>query len=541
MKTNIIAMLAAAAVMGGCASGGQGVTGTEAHPGAITAGEDTRVATTAGVYEGYLDGDVYTFKGIQYAKAERFMPPADPDCFDGVRMAKVYGPQAPQGETLDWNEANSQTDYGFGNQFVVEPMDEEGCLVLNVWTKGLDGGKRPVFVWIHGGGFSSGSGHDLPCYEGRALAEKGDIVAVNLNHRLNVLGYMDFTSLGGKYSKSVNLGMQDIVKALEWVRDNIEKFGGDPEKVTIGGQSGGGGKVSMLMGMPSAQGLFSKAIIQSGSSLRAGEKSDADRYAEEFFRQLGVTPSPSLDFSKFSYGQLAEAARKASVALEGEEPHIFGRFPRYTYGPVADGVIIPQHPFDPVAPSFSKDIPVLVGTDFNEFSFAVDETIPRDKVVAELGDRMGKEKAADFVACFEKTFPDLPAADMLYMDVSFRSNALRQAEAKALQGGANVYLYLFNWRPGVNDLGASHGMELPFMFANVALQREMTGGEPRAYAFEKVVSDAWLSFIKTGKPSAAGLPEWEPFNIETRPMMVLDDQSRLTYNLDTDLLEIVDR
>jgi para-nitrobenzyl esterase len=218
-----------------------------------------------------LDGGIYTFKGVQYAKAQRFMPPENPDEFALLRQCKLYGPQAPQGESLRWN-GNNQSDYAFGNQFVIEPMSEKDCLALNVWTPAInDQSKRPVFVWIHGGGYAGGSGHDLPCYEGRALAEAGDIVVVNLNHRLNILGYADLTGLGGQYARSVNLGMQDIVKALEWVRDNISRFGGDPSQVTIAGQSGGGGKVSTLLAMPSAKGLFCRAIVQSGSALRQTE------------------------------------------------------------------------------------------------------------------------------------------------------------------------------------------------------------------------------------------------------------------------------
>ena len=163
----------------------------------ITAGKHTQVTTVYGPIEGYQDGSIFTFKGIRYAKAERFMPPQSPDKFTEVRQCKVWGPQAPQGESLHWNDRNSQTDYGFGNQFVTEPMDERGCLVLNVWTPSIsDGKRRPVFVWIHGGGYTGGSAHDLPCYEGRALAEAGDIVVVSLNHRLNVLTP---TSLGWAY------------------------------------------------------------------------------------------------------------------------------------------------------------------------------------------------------------------------------------------------------------------------------------------------------------------------------------------------------
>ena len=262
------------------------VSNVQAQP--ITAGQHTRVETTYGTIEGYQDGSIFTFKGIQYAKAERFMPPQSPDRIEGVRQCKVYGPQAPQGESLRWNDRNSQTDYGFGNQFVTEPMDEKGCLVLNVWTPSInDGKRRPVFVWIHGGGYTGGSGHDLPCYEGRALAEAGDIVVVNLNHRLNILGYADLSGLGGRYAQSVNLGMQDIVKALEWIRDNISRFGGDPNEVTIGGQSGGGGKVSTLLAMPSAKGLFKRAIVQSGSTLRQALPEQTRQFGLALAQELG--------------------------------------------------------------------------------------------------------------------------------------------------------------------------------------------------------------------------------------------------------------
>ena len=368
-KTIIILMLALATA-----------TATEAQP--ITAGEHTRVHTVYGPIEGYQDGSIFTFKGIRYAKAERFMPPEKPDSFTKLRQCKVYGPQAPQGESLRWNEGNSQSDYGFGNQFVTEPMDEQQCLVLNVWTPSInDQKRRPVFVWIHGGGYAGGSGHDLPCYEGRALAEAGDIVVVNLNHRLNVLGYLDLTGLGGKYAKSVNLGQQDIVKALEWVHDNIALFGGNPDEVTIGGQSGGGGKVSTLLAMPSAKGLFKRAIVQSGSTLR-------------------------------------------------------------------------------------------------------------------------------------------------------------QAAAKAAQGGAPAYLYLFTWKPESNALGASHGMELPFMLHNVSLQREMTGASEKAYKFEKLISSIWLAFIKTGDPNVKGLPKWEPYTEATGVTMLLDNKCQPVQHHDKELMQM---
>ena len=353
----------------------------------ITAGVHTRVETVYGPIEGYQDGSIFTFKGIRYAKAERFMPPQAPDKFTEIRQCKVWGPQAPQNESLRWNDRNSQTDYGFGNQFVTEPMDEQGCLVLNVWTPGLgDSKKRPVFVWIHGGGYTGGSCHDLPCYEGRSLAEAGDIVVVSLNHRLNFLGYANLTALGGKYSQSVNLGQQDIVKALEWVRDNISRFGGDPAQVTIGGQSGGGGKVSTLLAMPSAKGLFHRAVVQSGSTLRQAEPEATRQFGLALAQELGQPATAQADFSKYTYDELNYAVSRLSQ-----------RGIRSGFSPVVDGVILPQHPFDPASP-LAKDVPMLIGTDFNEFTFDVSNDMTWTEAEASVRQRMGEEQGSKFIA-----------------------------------------------------------------------------------------------------------------------------------------------
>ena len=442
----------------------------------ITAGSHTRVQTTYGPIEGYQDGAIFTFKGIRYAKAERFMPPQVPDPFTELRQCKVWGPQAPQGESLRWNDRNSQTDYGFGNQFVVEPMDEQGCLVLNVWTPNIsDRKRRPVFVWIHGGGYSGGSAHDLPCYEGRALAEAGNIVVVSLNHRLNILGFLNLTGLGGKYAQSVNLGMQDIVKALEWVRDNIEHFGGDPSQVTIAGQSGGGGKVSTLLAMPSAKGLFKRAIVQSGSTLRQADAAGTRQFGLALAEELGQPATDQADFSKFTYDELnAAVARLGRKGVRGAQ------------SPVVDGIILPQHPFDPASP-LAKDVPMLIGTDFNEFTFDISRNMTWEEAEAAVRQRLG-ERTDQFIAAFKKAYPNAQPKEMTYIDTGFRAGAVRQAAAKAAQGGAPAYLYLFTWKPESNALGASHGMELPFMLHNVSLQREMTGASEKAYKFEKLIS-----------------------------------------------------
>ena len=463
--------VAAAALLALC-----GCCGTSV-PGPLTTGEDTIVSTKYGKVQGYNDAGIYSFKGIRYAKAERFMPPEYPDTFDGVMKCQVYGPKAMQNQNVRWN---TPTDYDFGFQFKIEFLSED-CQVLNVWTPALDGKKRPVFVWIHGGGYANGSAIFLPAQDGRSLAEKGDIVVVTVNHRLNILGYIDLTALGGKYSESVNLGMQDLVKALEWVHDNIEAFGGDPGCVTIGGQSGGGGKVSTLMAMPSAQGLFHRAVVQSGSTLRQSLPEQSQALGLAVLEELGLTPETADKLAEVPYDELEAAGNRASRRAGGR------------FAPVVDGKYLIQHPFDPVAPECSRDVPMLIGSNLNEF-------------------------------CYTNNV-------QFTVDERARAGVISQATVKAAQGGAPAYVYLFEWQSAVNDgaLAACHGMELPFMFNNVAVQREMTGGTKEAYKMADRVSSAWINFIRNGDPNTKKLPKWEPFNAETEATMVLDNVSKMQY------------
>jgi len=452
--------------------------------GPLVSDQTTTANTVYGKIQGYRDGDVYTFKGIPYARAERFMPPQKPASHDGVLKCRVYGPKAPQGQTLDF-KGNPQSDNDFGFQFVMEPMDEDNCLVLNVWTKGLDDGKkRPVFVWFHGGGFATGSGHDLPCYEGRALAEKGDIVVVTVNHRLNTLGYFDMSGLGGRYADSANLGMQDLVKSLEWIRDNIASFGGDPACVTIGGQSGGGGKVSTVMMMPAAKGLFHRAIVQSGSFARQNPNEYAELYGKALLNELGLKADDVEDLRAVPYKELVAAVNKSMNAVNMTLKSQGKDVRRGMMGPVLDGKHVVAPGFENGAPEVSAEVPMLIGWNYNEFDFLT-----------------GKE------------------------DTMFRNGAINQARNKAAQGTADAYLYMFNWKPAGNTLGACHGMELPFMFNNIELQPEMTGATKDAYELADKMSSAWIAFIRTGNPNTKGLPKWEPYNEATCPTMVFDNKS----------------
>lgn len=447
------------------------------NPGPITTGPHTIAQTIYGQIQGYCDDGIFTFKGVPYAKAQRFMAPEYPDCHEDVMKCQVYGAKAMQDQNVEWR---SPSDYDFGFQFKTESMSED-CQVLNIWTPALDSKKRPVFLWIHGGGYANGSAIFLPAQDGRSLAEKGDIVVVTVNHRLNVLGYLDLSSLGGKYAQSVNLGMQDLVKALEWVHSNISAFGGDPDCVTIGGQSGGGGKVSTLMAMPSAEGLFHRAIVQSGSTLRQMESEQAKTLCTAFLDELGLTPAMADSLSSIPYPLLNAAANRACRKVGGR------------LSPVVDGEVLIQHPFDPAAPEVSRNVPMLIGSNLNEF-------------------------------CYDNNIE-------FRIDSLTRKRVLDQATVKAKQGGAPAYVYLFSWCSQVNDgaLAACHGMELPFMFNNVALQREMTGGTAEAYQMADRVSSAWIQFIKTGNPNTPELPDWKAFAPERKATMVLRDDSHMEW------------
>lgn len=510
-----------------------------AQLGPIKAGENIAVAsTTYGKIRGYIDGTTYAFKGIPYAKADRFMPPEAPDAWDDVRQCTIFGPQVMQSTSQDWD---GQGDYEFGFQFNQEPMDEKESFVLNVWTKGInDGKKRPVWVWIHGGGYSSGSANQLPFFDGVSLAEKGDIVVVSINHRLNILGYMDLRGLGGKYSESVNLGQQDIVAALKWVKENIANFGGDPNTVTINGQSGGGGKVSTMMAMPSAAGLFHRAIVQSGSTITLGDGEDSKKLGLAVAAALGVTPNNTEKLNDFTYEELVEGGQTAMNVLRAVGENI-GR----GFGPSVDGKYVTQSPFDPAPADFSKDVAMLIGTDLNEFTYFNRQIITpmtMDEVKATLAERYGSGNVEKYISLFQKAYPnDKEPQHILTFDGMFRGGAIKQSAIKSKQGGAPAYNYLFTWQSPVNDgsLGAAHGMELPFMFNNIALARPLTGGGKDAYALADKISSAWINFVKTGDPNSKNLPEWPAYTPENGATMIFDNTCKVVNNHDKELIEFV--
>ena len=447
-----------------------------------TSAKATTVQTVSGAVAGYVEDGVFIYKGIPYAKAERFLPAVDPDPWEGVRASRAYGPTCPQGKRSGWYDDNQAFAMHWDDGF-----PDEDCLRVNVWTAGIgDGGKRPVMVWLHGGGFSAGSGQELISYDGANLARSHGVVVVTLNHRLNVLGFLDLSGFGARYASSGNLGMTDIVKALEWVRDNIAAFGGDPDNVTIFGQSGGGGKVCTLLAMPSAKGLFGKAAVESGSILEAMPQKWSRRIGAATVRRLGINPSRIDDIQKVPYATLLSAydAAVAEVRAEAEQD---GELPvnllnQLIFGtrPVVDGEVLPEQPGSPASMALSKDIPVIVGTTYHEFT--------RDRE-----------------------------------DPIFKPLAVQQAADRTSAGCAPVYLYQFIWESPVLDgaLGSTHCIEIPFVFDNVALHRTFTGGGADAIALGHRISRLWTNFAKTGVPSAEGIPVWEPYP----HTMILDVES----------------
>ena len=283
--------------------------------GEITASSATAIAETeSGKVAGYVENGIYIYKGIPYAKAERFMPPVAADKWEGVRSSRAYGPTCPQGKRMGWYSDEQAFAFNWDDGY-----PDENCLRVNIWTPGLkDGKKRPVMVWLHGGGYSAGSGQELPSYDGTNLAKKGDAVVVTLNHRLNVLGFLDLSAYGDKYAKSGNAGLLDLVAALQWVNKNIESFGGDARNVTIFGQSGGGGKVSTLLATPSARGLFHKAIVQSGSMLRTMEQKYSRRIGSAVMEELGLKASQIDELCKMPYDKVLAAGDKAIAKVRAE-------------------------------------------------------------------------------------------------------------------------------------------------------------------------------------------------------------------------------
>jgi para-nitrobenzyl esterase len=418
--------------------------------------------------------------------------------------------------------------------------EDEDCLTLNVWTPGFgDNGKRPVMVWLHGGAFGYGSGNRAVT-DGANLARRGDVVVVSVNHRLNIFGFLHLADIGGPtWAHSGNAGVLDLVAALRWVRDNIKAFGGDPGNVTIFGESGGGGKVSVLLAMPAARGLFHRAIIQSGAAIRVSTRERAHALAEAVLREVGLRPSDCERLRTLPSERLLAAIAPASNAVGRSRWPLLDR---YNFGPVVDGGDLPQHPGAPGEPAISDDIPVMIGGTREESAFflADDDAVWNDSLgEAELRKRVAAVAGAEtgeLLAAYRIALPQASPGDRLIAALTgsnFWIRTVLLAERYAARRRAPVYMYSLDWQSPAHAgrLKAHHAMDLPFVFDNADVA-DTTAGAPGARELAARISATWIAFARAGIPDNPGIPSWPPYSSGERATMILDTECRVTHDLD---------
>jgi len=504
-------------------------------------------ATSAGEVRGVVESGINVFKGIPYGGStggeNRFMPPMPPQKWTGIRDALDWGPSAPQSTGRQNNES-------------------EDCLVLNVFTPGLDNAKRPVMVWLHGGGWANGSGSS-PITVGTRLAQTGDVVLVSINHRLNVFGFTPLT----QESASGAVGLLDIVAALKWVRENIDRFGGDPNLVTLFGQSGGGRKVAALMAMPAARGLFQRAIVQSGAILRLMEPEDGTRQVSLLLSELGLRPDQFKKLQEVPMEQLLQANERANEKL-------MSQWPIRTYGwapntPTMGGEFLPHHPWDPQAPAESRDVPLMIGWAHTEETNwvrptpenrALDEAglkervakrlhagtiIYKDRQIQMFGNRADPIDVSHLIDAFRWDNPGATPYDLYVLIASDDPRGAHSREIgkrKAVQGGAPAYVYRFDWEtPEGGGLRSPHAVDIQFAFNNIALGGKLISRRQDAYDLATKVSAAWVAFARTGNPNIAQLPAWPVYSPNRRDTMLFNIESRVSQDPNATARKAVER
>jgi para-nitrobenzyl esterase len=493
------------------------------------------VETTSGKVRGFVERGVNAFKGIPYgastAGKNRFRPPQPVEAWSGVRDALAYGDITPQLLSPQMIAAQPAYYYLWRSDSPVG----ENCLTLNVWSPGVsDGKKRPVMVWLHGGGFTTGNASNMVT-NGANLARRGDVVLVSLQHRLNAFGFTDLSKAGGEaFAGSGQAGMLDVVAALRWVKDNVGNFGGDAGNVTVFGESGGGQKVCALMAMPSAKGLFHKAIIESGPSIELVNKERGPEVAAALFAELELQPTDIAALQQVPIEKMIQAALKVAAKFPpkkaGDSSH---------FQPVVDGTFITQHPFEPAASPLAADVPLIIGSNRTEFAyfvaaqkdfFSLDEAGLKARVERIAG---SPDRADELIATFRKGWPKANPSELFFLigtEQTVRAQSLRIAERKSAQS-APVYMYRFDWETPFEGgrLMSPHTVEMPFVFDNVREDRfdTLCGKDEKTFAFADRVADAWLAFAKTGNPSTTALGDWPRYDAAKRATMILNIDSRV--------------
>jgi para-nitrobenzyl esterase len=490
--------------------------------------------TTSGRVRGAIIEGIAAFKGIPYgastAGANRFRPPQPPVPWTGTRDALSNGGRAPQDGLRPGNRPELAT---FSGNPDTSP-DSEDCLTLHVWTPATDGAKRPVMVWLHGGAFSYGSANSDRT-RGSRLAKRGDVVVVTVNHRLNIFGHLDLSAIASpEFAASGNAGVLDMIAALHWVRNNIAAFGGDPGNVTIFGESGGGGKVSTLLAMPSAQGLFHRAIIQSGAAIRLRTRDRAAALTECVLKVLGLSAGQIGALQDQPIARLLAAVDPAIKALGPSPTPLFDRYP---FGPVVDGDLLPAHPFDPEATGVSTCIPLLIGDMKDETAsfLAPDDrvwnrTLTEDQMRDHLA-RLAGAHVDRVIETYRRLYPGTSAADRLIAtttDCNFRIRSLALAQRRAAKGGAGVWMYSFEWETPVlgGRMKAPHAMDVPFTFDTIDLTNATDMG-PDARGLAATMSGLWANFARTGVPAHPSVPHWPAYTAAGRATLMLDATCRI--------------
>jgi para-nitrobenzyl esterase len=503
--------------------------GSHQEPGNCSTPLSAIANTQYGRVRGYLDGGVFTFKGVPYGAdtggANRWLPAKPPTPWEAERHTLIYGANCPQ--TLhDFKSIETSFLFDWDDGFLGEDM-----LKLNIWTSSLTG-KRPVMVYLHGGGFSFGSAYELPSHDGAQMAHHHGVVQVSINHRLNALGFLDVSEIGGPdYAESSNVGMTDIVAALRWIKDNIANFGGDPDRVMIYGQSGGGSKVTCLMGMPSAKGLFHRAGVQSGGGGNFADAEQSRALARQVMIELGLKPNDIAGLQQVEWSRLYAAGQAAIAKVNPPMPAGGAGFPpvrlrRAGWAPTMDGHVVPVRPFFDSAPALSKDIPLMIGS-VSEEGYSYHSNPSEDEWRTSLTKMYGADKARQLMEAMKAANPHKAIRTLSYgvSGLGVRNNVTRMVQQKNELGGAPVYQYWFTWQSPQLDgvCGAWHTSELAFCFDNTRRCEQGTGNTPQAQALAKTMATAWANFAATGNPGIG----WTPSDGTRQQTMIFDNHVRM--------------